>query len=94
MLAYLCRYEWALAPGIEEAEATEALEGRHHTATLMSQVRLVTGPAALARHARAYFVAGNHDWGLKEEFEGIYARWRADVEVSEACRHELAAHSA
>ena len=38
--------------------------------TMTSQVRVVTGPAASARGSRLYFVPGNHDWGLKEEFEG------------------------
>lgn len=39
--------------------------------TFTSQVRLVTGPAAREAGTRQYFVAGNHDWGLYEEFEGF-----------------------
>lgn len=42
----------------------------HDTAVVMSQVRLVSGPEALRRGARAYFVAGNHDRGLREDFAG------------------------
>jgi hypothetical protein len=41
------------------------------TAVVMGQVRLVGGPSALARSARAYFMAGNHDWGLREDWEGF-----------------------
>ncbi len=40
------------------------------TAVVMSQVRLVGGPSARQRGARIYFVAGNHDWGLREDREG------------------------
>lgn len=42
----------------------------HDTAVVMSQVRLVSGPAALARGARVYFMAGNHDWGERSDFRG------------------------
>lgn len=41
------------------------------TAVVMGQVRLVSGPAALARRARAYFMAGNHDWGFRPEWPGV-----------------------
>jgi hypothetical protein len=40
------------------------------TAILMSQVRLVAGPAARARRAPVYFVPGNHDWGLRRHVAG------------------------
>ena len=43
----------------------------HDTAIVMSQVRLVAGPNAVARGARALFVAGNHDWGERDDFEGV-----------------------
>ena len=42
----------------------------HDTAIVMSQVRLVAGPNARARGTAAYFVAGNHDWGLREDYPG------------------------
>jgi hypothetical protein len=45
------------------------------TAVVMAQVRLVLGPAAIFRGARMYFLAGNHDWGLRRHREG-YARLR------------------
>jgi hypothetical protein len=41
------------------------------SAILMDQVRLLAGPIARRRHAQGYFVAGNHDWGLEDEFEGF-----------------------
>ena len=41
------------------------------SAILMDQIRLVAGPHARARKAQGYFLAGNHDWGLKDEFEGF-----------------------
>lgn len=37
---------------------------------VMGQVGIVAGPNALARGARGYFLAGNHDWGLEREVEG------------------------
>lgn len=43
----------------------------HDTAIVMSQVRLVAGPSALARGAQALFVAGNHDWGERADFQGF-----------------------
>ena len=42
----------------------------HDSAIVMDQVDLVRGPFAGSRHAQAYFMAGNHDWGLKKEWEG------------------------
>jgi hypothetical protein len=41
------------------------------TAVLMDQVRLVGGPQARAHAADEYFVAGNHDWGLKAATLGL-----------------------
>lgn len=43
----------------------------HDTAIVMSQVRLVAGPNARSRGARALFLAGNHDWGERDDFEGF-----------------------
>ncbi len=39
-------------------------------AIVMDQVRLLTGPHAKQRRAQAYFMAGNHDWGLRTEWAG------------------------
>jgi hypothetical protein len=41
------------------------------TAVVMAQVRLVLGPAAQARRAHMYFMAGNHDWGTRKHREGF-----------------------
>lgn len=41
------------------------------TAVVMGQVRVVAGPAGLSRGARAYFLAGNHDWGERKHFDGF-----------------------
>ncbi len=41
------------------------------TSVVMGQVRLVSGPWAQARGSRAYVLAGNHDWGLREDWEGF-----------------------
>jgi hypothetical protein len=41
------------------------------TATVMAQVRLVSGPMATQWSTRAYFLSGNHDWGLEEDWEGF-----------------------
>lgn len=38
---------------------------------VMDQVELLAGPAAVERGARGLFLAGNHDWGLEEEWEGF-----------------------
>lgn len=43
----------------------------HDSAIVMDQVQLLAGPAARQRRAQGYFMAGNHDWGLEEEFEGF-----------------------
>src|SRR5690606_36957443 len=40
------------------------------TAVVMSQVRVVAGPAAMRHGAQVYFLAGNHDWGERQHFEG------------------------
>jgi len=37
---------------------------------LGQQIELVTGPAAMAREARAYFLAGNHDYMQETDEEG------------------------
>lgn len=41
------------------------------SAIVMDQIRLLAGPAAVSRGARGYFMAGNHDWGLKQEWKGF-----------------------
>ena len=43
----------------------------HDSAVVMAQVSMVAGPAARAIHATQYFVAGNHDVGLKQDLEGF-----------------------
>lgn len=40
------------------------------TAVVMSQVRVVAGPAGLRRGASVHFLAGNHDWGERQYYEG------------------------
>lgn len=49
-------------PGTAEFPADSAI--------LMDQVHLVAGPAALRRGTQAYFIPGNHDWGLDAEHVG------------------------
>lgn len=41
------------------------------SAIVMDQVTLLAGPAAVRRGARGFFLAGNHDWGQKREYEGF-----------------------
>jgi hypothetical protein len=41
------------------------------SAVIMDQLSLLAGPAAVSRGAQGIFMAGNHDWGLKEEWEGF-----------------------
>jgi hypothetical protein len=41
------------------------------TAVVMAQVRLVLGPSARERGARMLFMAGNHDWGRRRDWEGF-----------------------
>jgi hypothetical protein len=41
------------------------------SAVLMDKIRIVGGPVARARGAVEYFVAGNHDWGLKAATLGL-----------------------
>ena len=41
------------------------------TAIALSQLRLVAGPNAREHGARAYFVAGNHDWKNDRDREGL-----------------------
>lgn len=43
----------------------------HDSAIVTDQVLLLAGPHARARRAQGYFIAGNHDWGLKQEFQGF-----------------------
>jgi hypothetical protein len=45
------------------------------TSVVMGQVRLVMGPESLRRGARMFFMAGNHDWGSRKDWEG-YRRLR------------------
>lgn len=55
---------------------------------LAAQLQLVSGPVALERGARAYFVPGNHDWGRQKDWEGavrvkrvesFIESWRGDT---------------
>jgi hypothetical protein len=48
------------------------------TTVIMAQVRVVAGPRALERGARGYFLAGNHDWGVREDFAGYLRLRRLD----------------
>lgn len=41
------------------------------TAVAMSQARLVAGPSAREHGARAFFLAGNHDWGELKGWPGV-----------------------
>lgn len=41
------------------------------TSVVMAQVRVVQGPAAVSRGTTMYFLAGNHDWGTREDREGF-----------------------
>lgn len=41
------------------------------SAVVQSQVDVVGGPFAEEDDAWAYFLIGNHDWGLEEEWEGL-----------------------
>jgi hypothetical protein len=47
-----------------------SLEWPEDSARVADQAALVDGPTARARGARALFVAGNHDWGERREYEG------------------------
>lgn len=40
------------------------------TMVIMSQIRVVAGPRAREHGVRGYFLPGNHDWGLREDFAG------------------------
>jgi hypothetical protein len=40
------------------------------SAKVAAQVSVVAGPRALERGARAIFLAGNHDWGERRDYEG------------------------
>ena len=63
------------------------------TAVLMSQVRAVGGPASRARGARAFFVAGNHDWGLRIH-RTEFARIRAQDAFLDAVRNTTGVQAA
>lgn len=56
----------------------------HDSAIVMDQVQLLAGPHARARQAQGYFIAGNHDWGLEEEFEGYVRLGTLDVFLNQA----------
>lgn len=43
----------------------------HDSAVVTSQVGLVAGRFANEKRAQAYFMAGNHDWGLETDWEGF-----------------------
>ncbi len=43
----------------------------HDSAVVMSQVGVLGGPLARKHRAQGYFVAGNHDWGLQEDWNGF-----------------------
>lgn len=53
--------------GLHPRESSEFSED---SLTLMAQVRVLASPAALER-ANGYFMAGNHDWGLEEDWDGF-----------------------
>jgi hypothetical protein len=54
------------------------------TSVVMGQVRLVSGPWARARGTRAYVMAGNHDWGLREDWEGFLRLLELDTFLAAA----------
>ena len=64
----------------------------HDSAVVMAQVMAVAGPAARAIHAPQYFVAGNHDVGLKQDLEG-FVRLRNFEDFLFAARAETGASS-
>lgn len=55
------------------------------SAIVASQVRVLAGPQARRHATRGYFMAGNHDWGLEDEWEG-YVRLNRLDEFLEAQR--------
>jgi hypothetical protein len=56
----------------------------HDSAIVMDQIQLLAGPNARERRAQGYFMAGNHDWGLKEEFDGFVRLKNLDVFLNRA----------
>lgn len=54
------------------------------TASIMAQIRVVAGPRARERGAQAYFIPGNHDWGMRKHFEGYERLKRLDDFLVEA----------
>lgn len=64
---------------------------------LVDQISLVSGPTARRRGARAFFLAGNHDWGLRQDWEGavrvhrladFLTAWRSETGVAVSLRPE------
>jgi hypothetical protein len=55
--------------------APEDEERGRDSLVIMGQLDLVTGPEARSKAAYLYFLTGNHDWGLREDWEG-YIRVR------------------
>ena len=53
------------------------------TLRLASQLRTVAGPVARRRGARAFLLPGNHDWGLREDWEGAVRLMRIQAFVDE-----------
>lgn len=62
------------------------------SAIVASQVQMVAGPSARGRHAQAYFMAGNHDWGLETEWTG-YVRLNNLDEFLERARDQTGANA-
>lgn len=59
----------------------------HDSAIVMDLVKLTAGPSARARGARSFFLAGNHDYGLKSEYEGFVRLKRLDSFLEMAQAH-------
>jgi hypothetical protein len=62
------------------------------SAVVMAQVSIVAGPQATSRHVLQYFVAGNHDVGLKQDLEG-FVRLRDFEDLLTGIRAETRATS-
>ena len=61
------------------------------SAIVADQVRMVAGRFAKERRTQAYFMAGNHDWGLETEWEG-YIRLKQLDDFLERARRETGAN--
>lgn len=61
------------------------------TAIAMSQVRLVTGPYARDHGARAFILAGNHDWAGLRGWEGVARLRNLDYVLERARTRDSAA---